>query len=338
MTLHNRRLNKHRLNKRRLSGGLVAAFALNCCATVMAIAQSYPSRPITIVAATAAGGPGDIAARLVSDRMAKALGQPVVIENVAGAGGIQGTARVARAEPDGYTLLVHQTGIAIAPAVSGNLSFDVARDLTTVGLVNTSYLVLVGRQGLAATDFKALVAAMKAPGHRTRFAHPGTGTLGHVSTLVFARSIGAEIDAVPYRGIAPAVNDMLGGHVDLIWLGAVAAAPLIAAGKINGYAVGGPKRLAAMPDVPSATEVAMPALDMPFWHALFAPSATPPAIIDRLDKALQETLSDPAVVEAYAKSGVEAFAANMRGAAVGHAFVRSEIARWSSFAAQATPK
>jgi tripartite-type tricarboxylate transporter receptor subunit TctC len=293
-----------------------------------AAAQSFPSRPVTIIAATAPGGPGDIAARLIGERMATALGQPVVIENVAGAGGIQGTARVARAEPDGYTLLVHQTGIAIAPAVSGNLSFSVEKDLTTVGLVNNSYLVLVGRKGLPAADFKSLVAWMKTPGQRTRFAHPGTGTLGQVSTVVFARQIGAEIDAVPYRGVAPAVNDMLGEHVDLVWLGAVAAAPLIAAGKINAYAVGGPKRLATMPDVLSATEVAMPSLDMPFWHALFAPSATPKAVIEKLDAALSETLADPGVIAAYDRTGVEAFPANMRSAAVAHAFVRSEIARW----------
>lgn len=318
-----------------MSSSHVAAYALALTTSALApsaLAQTYPTRTITIVAPSAAGGPADIAARLIGERMAAALKQPIVIENVAGAGGIQGTARVARAEPDGYALLVHQTGIAIAPAVSGNLSFNVEKDLTTVGLVNTSYLVLAGRKGLGAADLKSLLAWMKTPGNRVRFAHPGTGTLGHLSTVIFTSGAKAEIDLISYRGIAPALNDLVGEHVDLAWPGATVAGPLLEGGKIKAFVIGGPKRLARLPGVPSATEVGMPEIDMPFWHALFAPAATPKPVIAALDSALRETLADPAVIAAYEKSGVEAFPPNMRGPEVGHAFVRSEIARWSRLA------
>ena len=167
----------------RIGAGLVLVAGFFAVSAAAVAAQTFPTRAITIVAPSAAGGPADIAARLIGERMSAALKQPVVIENIAGAGGIQGTARVARAEPDGYTLLVHQTGIAIAPAVSGNSSYNFDKDLTTVGLVNTSYLVLAGRKRLPATDIEALIAWMKQPGTRVRFAHPGVGTLGHVSTI-----------------------------------------------------------------------------------------------------------------------------------------------------------
>ena len=313
--------------------GTVAAALGVLVAAGTATAQMFPSRTITIVAPTAAGGPGDIAARVVAERMATILGQAIVIENMAGAGGIQGTARVARAEPDGYTLLVHQTGIAVAPALDPPPPFNIEKDLTTVGLVNTSYLVLVGRKSFAPDDFAGLGAWMKQPGNRIKFAHPGAGTLGHLATLVFARSASleksVEIDAVSYRGVAPAMTDIVGGHVDLVWGGAAVSTPLLNAGTIKGYLVGGPKRLAQIPALPSATEAGRAELDMPFWHAMFAPAATPKPVIDRLSAALNEALADAKVIKSYGDGGAEPFPANMRSPEVAHAFVRSEIARWS---------
>ncbi len=311
----------------RVWAALAAAFA-GLLAPGGASAQGFPQRAVTIVAPTAAGGPGDIAARVVAERMAAILGQPIVIENMAGAGGMQGTARVARAEPDGYTLLVHQTGIAVAPALDPPPPFNVEKDFAVVGLVNTSYLVLVGRKGLPPDDITSLIAWMKAPANRTRFAHPGSGTLGHLATLVFARTVGAEIDAVSYRGVAPAMTDIVGGHVDLVWGGAAVSTPLLTAGSIKGYLVGGPKRLAALPKLPHAHEAGHAALDMPFWHAMFAPAATPKPVVDRLAAALNEALADAKVIKSYADGGAEPFPANMRAPDVAQAFVKSEIARW----------
>ena len=288
--------------------------------------QPFPQRAITIVAPTAAGGPGDIAARVVAERMAALLGQAIVVENMAGAGGMQGTARVARAEPDGYTLLVHQTGIAVASALEPPPPFNLEKDLTAVGLVNTSYLVLVGRRSLEPNDLGGLLAWMNT--NRARFAHPGNSTLGHLATLVLARVNQVEIDAVPYRGVAPAMTDLVGGHVDLVWGGAAVSAPLIAQGSIKGYVVGGPKRLAQMPSIAHAHEVNQAALDMPFWHAMFAPSATPGDVVARLNRALNDALADERVVKTYADGGAEPFPANMRSPEVAQAFVKSEIARW----------
>ncbi|MGC2776292.1 MAG: tripartite tricarboxylate transporter substrate-binding protein, partial [Bradyrhizobium sp.] len=293
----------------------------------LAHGQAYPQRPITLIAATAPGGPGDTAARVIAGRMSAILGQQIVIENVPGAGGVTGAARVARAEPDGYTLLIHQTGITIAPALYPKLPFSVEKDFTAVGLVNTSYSFLVGRSSLPANSLRALADWMK--DRPAKFAHPGNGTLGHLTTVLFAKSMGVAIDAVPYRGIGPAMNDILGGHVDLLWAGAASAAPLIKAGTIKAYAFGTTKRSPLAPDVPSAGELGYPEVDIPFWHALFAPAATPKPIIDKLNAALRETLADPDVVKAYAQSGVEAFPPDQRTPDAANAVVRSELERWT---------
>lgn len=291
--------------------------------------QAYPQRPITLVAATAPGGPGDIAARVIAGRMSAILGQQIVIENVPGAGGVTGAARVARAEPDGHTLLIHQTGITIAPSLYSKLPFSLEKDLTAVGLVNTSYSFLVGRSSLPANSLGELTNWMKGSGRPAKFAYPGNGTLGHLTTVLFAKSMGVEIDPVPYRGIGPAMNDILGGHVDLLWAGAASSAPLIKAGTVKAYAFGTNKRSPLAPDVPSAGELGYPEVDIPFWHALFVPAATPKPIIEKLNAALRETLADPEVVKTYAQSGVEAFPPDQLTPDAANAFVRRELDRWS---------
>jgi tripartite-type tricarboxylate transporter receptor subunit TctC len=260
--------------------------------------------------------------------MSATLGQPIVVENVSGAGGVIGAARAARAAPDGYTILVQQTGITIAAALDQNLSFNVERDLTAVGLVNTSYSFLVGRKSLPADNLHQLIDWMKGPGHPAKFAHPGTGTLGHLETILFAKSTGVDIDLVPYRGIGPAMNDLLGGHVDLLWAGAVSSATLINSGMVKAYAFGGKKRSPLAPDVPSTNELGYPELDMPFWHALFVPAATPQPIIQKLNVALRDALADPHVMKAYADNGVEAFPPDQLTPEAADAYVRGELARW----------
>jgi tripartite-type tricarboxylate transporter receptor subunit TctC len=319
------------LMKLSLKAGVIALLvAMGLPGSVQAQPASYPQRPITIIAATAPGGPGDTAARLIAEYMTPILGQQVVVENVGGAGGILGAARAARAAPDGYTLLVHQTGITVAPAINSNLTFDIRKDFTTVGLVNTSYFFLVGRNNLPPNNFRELVAWMKGPGHPAKFAHPGVGSLGHLTTLLFAKFAGTDIDAVAYRGIGPAMNDLLGGHVDLLWPGAVAAAPLIKAGKLKGYAFGGKERSKLAPDIPSVVELKAPELVTPFWHALFAPAATPKPIVQKLNAALREALANPQLRKTYEETGVEAFPPNMLTVEASNAFVHSEIERWAA--------
>jgi tripartite-type tricarboxylate transporter receptor subunit TctC len=291
-------------------------------------AQSYPQRHITLVAATAAGGPGDVAARIIAEQLSDVLGQQVVVENVPGGGGITGAVRVARAEPDGYTLLIHQTGITIAPALYPKLPFDLEKDLVPVGLVNTSYMFLVGRKSLPANSLRELFDWMNGPGRPVRFAHPGVGSIGHLATVLVAKSAKAEIAAVPYRGIGPATNDVIGEHVDLLWMGAVSGAPLIKAGKIKAFAFGGPKRSPLAPDVPSIAELGFAEIDAPLWHALFAPAGTPQPIVQRLNEALRKIVSNPKVEKVFIETGVEAFPSNQLSPDAASAFVKGERNRW----------
>lgn len=314
-----------------VKGLLKLLFAAACVINASpssADAQSYPQRFITLVAATAPGGPGDIAGRVIAEQMSKILGQQIVVENVSGGGGITGAARVARAEPDGYTILIHQTGITIAPALYPKLPFSLEKDLTAVGLVNTSYMFLVGRKSLPANNLRELVDWMKGPGRPARFAHPGAGSIGHLAMILLARSAAADISAVPYRGIGPAMSDILGEHVDLLWPGAVSAAPLIKAGKIKAFAYGGPTRSALAPDVPSTSELGYADLDVALWHALFVPAATPQPIIQKLNAALREAIADPRVTKAFLEAGVEAFPPDKLTTEAANGFVKSELERW----------
>lgn len=318
--------------KTKLSGLKIAMAAALMAIAVQPSAYSqqtdYPQRPITLIAATAPGGPGDTAARLIAERMGPILGQQVVVENVGGAGGILGATRVARANPDGYTLLLHQTGITFAAALNSDVTFDVKKDFTTVGLVNTSYFFLIGRADLPPKDFKELIAWMKS--NPTRIAHPGVGSLGHLTSMLFAKHVGTNVDPIAYRGIGPAMNDLLGGHVDLLWPGAVAAVPLIKEGKVRGYVFGGKTRSKLVPDLPSVVEMNAPELVTPFWHALFAPAATPAPVVQKLNDALRKALADPGLLQIYEKTGVEAFPVEMQTVEASNAFVQSEIDRWTS--------
>ncbi len=302
----------------------VAAGALACPAQ----AETYPERPITLVVATAAGGPGDAVARIIAERMTVILGQPLVVENAPGGGGTIGASRVARAKPDGYTILMHQTGITIAPALYPKLPYDVEKDLLAVGMVNVSYTFLVGRKALPANDVKELVTWMKGPGKPTKFAHPGIGSMGHLATVAFAKAIGAEIDPVPYRGVGPAMNDVMGEHVDLVWAGPATAIPQIKAGTVKVFAFNGDKRSPVLPEVPSTGELGYKDVDIPFWQALFVPSATPRPIVDRLNAALREALTDARVVKAFQDTGAEAFPADKLTTQAANAFIHDEIVRW----------
>ena len=219
-----------------MSALLKATFALACVvfATHQAQAQNYPQRPITIIVASSAGGPADTAARLIVDRMSAAFGQQIIIETVAGAGGTIGMGRVARAAPDGYTLLIHQNGFAITPAIHDKLPFDTRKDFVAVGLVNQSRTFLLGRKSLDAKNFTELLAWMKLPATTVKIAHPGKGTLGHLQLAALARTLGIKADFIPYRGSAMALNDLLGGHIDITHVAAAVSAPYVSAGELCG--------------------------------------------------------------------------------------------------------
>ncbi|MBI1203620.1 MAG: tripartite tricarboxylate transporter substrate binding protein BugD [Rhodopseudomonas sp.] len=293
-------------------------------------AGDYPERFVTLIAATAAGGPGDAVARTVASRMSTILGQQVVVENVAGGGGTIGASRVAHAKPDGYTMLMHQTGITIAPALYSNLPFDLEKDLKPVGMVNVTYTFLIGRKSLPANNINELVAWMKGPGKPAKFAHPGVGSMGHLATVSFAKDVGAEIAPVPYRGIGPAMGDIIGEHVDILWAGPATAVPQIKAGAVKVFAFNGNKRSPVLPDVPSTGELGYKDMDIPFWQALFVPAGTPQPIVDKLNAALRETLADPHVLKVFHDTGAEAYPADMQTTAAATTFIHEQVAHWAA--------
>lgn len=299
-----------------------------------ALASEFPTRAVTIVVPYAAGGPSDIAIRTISDRFSQALGQPIVIENAAGAGGMTGSARVARATPDGYTLLLHQTGLVISPALNSNQPLDVGKDLTAVGMVNLSYLFLVGSNNVPAKNVKDLVAWMKGPGKPAKFAHPGIGTLAHLQAILFAKAVGADVTLVGYRGGGQAMNDIVGGHADLVFAAPPTAVPLIEAGKTHGIGYASPNRYPALASVGTLREGGYSDIDLRLWQGLFAPSGTPKAVIDRINAALRETLADEKVKEIYVKNGVEAFPLEMQTSAAANALMHSELKKWRDVVAE----
>src|SRR5215203_5568071 len=260
-----------------------------------ASAQTYPSRPITFVVPFAAGGATDAIARILNDSMTHSLGQQVVIETVGGAGGMIGAARVARAAPDGYTILLHQVGLAAGMTLYPNPSFDAEKDLTGIGIVNTSSSVIAGRKALPPNNMAELVQWMKQPGQNTKVAHAGVGAFGHLCGVLFVQDVGATADQIPYRGGGPALNDLVAGHADLSCLSSAVIEPQVKGGNLKAYGIIGKSRFAGLPDVPTLVELGYKNLDLDFWHILFAPAGTPRPIIDRLNAALRQALTDPKV-------------------------------------------
>ena len=291
-------------------------------------AQTYPSRPVTLVVPFAAGGATDAIARILNDSMTQSLGQQVVVETVGGAGGMIGAARVARAAPDGYTILLHQVGLAAGMTLYPNPSFDAEKDLTGIGLVNTSSSVIAGRKALPPNNMAELVQWMKQPGQNTKVAHAGVGAFGHLCGVLFVQDVGATADQIPYRGGGPALNDLVAGHADLSCLSSAVIEPQVKGGNLKAYGIIGKARFAGLPEVPTLVELGYKNLDLDFWHILFAPTGTPRPIIDRLNAALRQALADAKVRDAFAKAGMELYPAGQETPEIATAMLKSEIKRW----------
>ncbi|WP_165982699.1 Bug family tripartite tricarboxylate transporter substrate binding protein [Dankookia rubra] len=277
---------------------LAASALLALPAAARAQAQSWPGRPVTLVVPFGAGGNVDALARVIAPGLSARLGQPVVVENVPGAGGVLGVERVARAAPDGHALVMGVEGpISIMPSLSpGTLRFDPERDLVPVALVASLPLVLIGRPDLPAADLAALLALGRdAPGGLT-LATSGTGTILHLFAALLAQRSGAKLEHVPYRVAAQIPADLVSGRLDLAVLTVTSAAPLLREGRVKGYAVSGPTAIPGLPGVPPAA--ALPALRgiaMEGWQALFAPARTPPEWVAHIGAAVADLLAEPAV-------------------------------------------
>jgi tripartite-type tricarboxylate transporter receptor subunit TctC len=291
-----------------------------------ASAQQYPSRTVTIIVPYPAGGPTDETARVVAQSLSTKLKQSFIVENVSGGGTIIGTEKVAHAVPDGYTLLLPNLQISANVTLYKKLPFDTVRDLTPVMLINRNPLVLVGRNTLEPNTIAELVALMRK--ERMKAAIPGYGSTGHLATTLLAQEARAKIDEVPYRGGVPAVTDLLGGHIDLFFGTPQQLVQQVAGGKLKAYGVTSKDPLPDLPNVESFVTAFGPTLDFVYWQALFAPAGTPAATIKTLNDTLQETISDPAIVKAWAAQDVSVFPEGQQSTTAASAFLQSEIARW----------
>jgi tripartite-type tricarboxylate transporter receptor subunit TctC len=305
-----------------------ALFTASLLLTGGAFAQTYPDRPITLLVPFAPGGATDAIARIIQDSMAKTLGQPIVVENIGGAGGMICAARAARADPDGYTVLIHQVALAAGMSLYPNLSFDAERDFATVGLINNADSTLAARPGLAANNLDEFLRWAREPGQSVKIGHPGVGSFGHLAGVLAAQELGLKVTQVPYRGAGPALVDLLANQVDLSSISAVVAGPLVSAGKLKAYAIIGRKRFAGLPDLPTMGELGYKKLDLDFWHMLLVPAGTPRPIVERLNAALRTALADPKVMKTFADGGMDEFAPDDETPEAAADLLKREINLW----------
>ena len=300
-----------------------------------ALAQSYPSRPVKLVVPYPAGGPTDIVARVIAERLGAQTGQTFVVENKAGAGGNLGADAVARSPADGYTLLVATTAHAINMSMFKNLTYDVQRDFTAVSLLTQGPLVLVTHPEFQAKSVADLIAMAKAKPKNVSFASSGNGQSTHLAAELFASMAGVSMTHVPYKGSAPALNDLVAGQVPLMFDTMLSAMPHVKAGRLKALAVTGASRSPAAPDVPTVAESGLPGYQVYAWNGLLAPVGTPPAVIARLSEELKKALEQPAVQERFS---VQGFAATWTPPAQATSFVRAEVDKWTRTVAQSGAK
>ncbi len=294
-----------------------------------AVAQGYPNKPITVIVPYAAGGPSDSIARLVSRSLSETLGQQVVIENVAGAGGTAGAARVAKSPSDGYTLLIHHVALSAGASLYKSPGYDTLTAFEPVGLVNYGPFVLISKKDYAAQSLKEILARLRAEGAKTNVAHAGVGSGSHLCGIMLGQALGTSFNYVPYRGTGPALNDVVGGQVDVLCDQTTNALPQIEAGTVKAYGVTSPSRIAQLPNLPTiASEVA--GFDLSVWHGLYGPKGMPKDVVDRLNAALQKALADAEILKRFTDLGTVLFPADQRAPAALQAKLEREVKHWAN--------
>jgi tripartite-type tricarboxylate transporter receptor subunit TctC len=305
----------------------LAAFAL---AGAPAAQAAYPDRPITMIVPFAAGGPTDVVARIVSENMSRTLGQQIVVENVAGAGGTTGATRLAQSAPDGYTIMMGHMGThGAAPAVYPDLRYDPRKDFAPVGLASGTPIVIVARKDFPAKDLKEFVAYLKANATKLNEAHAGSGSVSFTTCSLLNSLIGAKPARIAYRGTGPALNDLVAGQVDYMCDQIVNLVPQIQAKTIKAYAVALPERSPALPDVPTTKEAGLPDFQVSAWNAIFAPKKTPPELVKTLNGALVKALADPTTRKRLLDLGGDLSNTEAQTPEGLQKLVVSEVARWN---------
>jgi tripartite-type tricarboxylate transporter receptor subunit TctC len=294
-----------------------------------ASAQTYPSRPIKMIVPFAAGGPSDVAGRTLADALARRLGQPVVVENVGGAGGNVGAARVAQSAPDGYTLMFTNLSMAMSPALYSDLAYDPVRDFVSIGIAVLSPTMLVARPHFATVPFKDFIEYLKSNGEKVAAATTGPGGPSYLCASLLMKQLGTRFNLIPYKGTGPAMTDVVAGRVDFVCDAVITASVQAKAGNVKAYGIVGAARSQIMPDLPTLAEQGLPNVAMQVWSALYAPKATPGPIVDRISGALQATLNDQDFQSKAKAVGQEIVSPGLATPAGAAAFLQAEINRWA---------
>lgn len=293
-----------------------------------ASAQSYPTKPIVLVVPFAAGGPTDVVARMISGPMGKSLGTTVVVENTVGAGGTIASQRVAKSNPDGYTVLIHHMGMATAPALYRRLSFDPLASFEYIGQALDVPMTMLARKDFPAENLQQLIAYVKANKDKVTLANAGLGAVSHLCGMMFMSAIATDLTTVPYKGTGPAMTDLLGGQVDLLCDQTTQTVPMIRDGRVKIYGVTSTSRLAALPSVPTLDEQGLKGFEVKVWHGVYAPKGTPRDITEKLTRSLREALTDAAVVKRMADLSSDIPPADKISPEGLRTHLQAEIAKW----------
>jgi len=308
-----------------LSSITAAALALSGAAA----AQQYPTRNLNMVVPYAAGGPTDTVARVVAQAMGKPLGHTVIVENRPSAGGILGPEYVKNAKPDGYTILIHHIGMATTPTLYRNLRYNPLTDFEYIGLINEVPMVIVAKSTMPAKDFKEFLAYIKANKDKVSYANAGIGAASHLCGMLFMSAIQTDFLTVPYKGTAPAMNDLLGGQVDFMCDQTTSTTSQIKSGKVKVYGITSAQRVSSLPDVPTLQEQGLKGADVGIWHGLYAPKGTPKPVLDKLVSSMQEALRDPTVRQRFTDLGAVTYGPERQTPAALEAHLKAEIAKWA---------
>jgi tripartite-type tricarboxylate transporter receptor subunit TctC len=309
-----------------LAAGLLAAVHV---VTAPARADDYPARTITMIVPFPPGGPSDVVARIVADGLSRQLNETVIIENVGGAGGTIGTARVAAASADGYTLLAASMGSHVAaPVLTANVRYDPVKDFEPIGLISNAPVAVVARKDFPADNLKEFIAYVKAHGDAVKQAHGGVGASSHMACLLFTSELGLKPKLIPYRGTGPALSDLIGGHVDFYCDQVVSVASAVKGKTIKGFVVSGDEPSPALPGLPSAKQAGIPDYTLSIWSAMYAPKGTPKNVIAKLASALDKTLDDPALAKRMIDLGGAVPTKAERGPAHLASVLKTDMAKW----------
>jgi tripartite-type tricarboxylate transporter receptor subunit TctC len=311
--------------KRTLQAVLTVSLGL----TGVALAQEYPTRLVTLVVPFAAGGPTDTLGRHLAQAMAKPLKQTVIVENTVGAGGTIAPTRVSKAAPDGYTILLAHIGLATSASLYRTLQYNPLTDFEMIGEVADVPMTLIARKDFPAANFKEFLAYLRANREKISYGNAGIGSASHLCGLLFMSRIETDMMTVPYKGTAPAMNDLLGGQIDFMCDQTTNTTSQIKAGRVRVYGVTSRARVPSLPDIPTLAESGLPGFEVAVWHGLYAPKGTPKPVIDKLSAALQEAVKDPNLKARLAELGAEPVSADRAKPEVLRAKLKSEIDKWA---------